>query len=101
MRHAERNHRSIAAALAAGLLLTFAAPRAFAAGDPMYPEDADNPLKVVYYFVAPVGTLVEWTVTRPLAAMGYYIAPHDRIGTRPYTACARERPGRSCTSTMR
>jgi len=31
-----------------------------------YNEDASQPLKIVSYFVAPIGFALEWTVARPL-----------------------------------
>jgi hypothetical protein len=81
---------------------TFAASMMLGAGsaqalDTYYPPDGDNPLRIVYYFVAPVGTVLEWTVTRPLAIFGHYVAPYSHIDRRGFTGCSRERPARSCT----
>jgi len=68
-----------------------------AALDTHYPPDGENPLRIAYYFVAPVGKLLEWTVTRPLAVMGNTIAPYEHIDSRGFRGCSRERPARSCT----
>lgn len=62
-----------------------------------YPPDGEHPLRIVHYFVAPVGHLLEWTVTRPLSAVGRVVAPYEHIGETRFKACSRERPGRSCT----
>jgi hypothetical protein len=92
----KRTGRSFAAAftLAAGLSLGATSAEAI---DTSYPPDGDNPLRIVYYFVAPVGTALEWTVTRPLAIMGHYIAPYEHIDRSGFSGCSRERPARSCT----
>jgi hypothetical protein len=88
--------RSLAAAitLAAGLSLTVSPAQAL---DTTYPPDGENPLRIAYYFLAPVGTALEYTVTRPLAIMGHYVAPYEHIDRRGFTGCSRERPARSCT----
>lgn len=96
MPNSKRIKSSFAAAFtfAAGLALGATSAEAV---DTTYPPDGDNPLRIVYYFVAPVGTALEWTVTRPLAIMGHYIAPYEHIDRRGFTGCSRERPARSCT----
>lgn len=66
-----------------------------------YPPDGDNPLRVVHTFVAPVGTLLEWTVTRPIAALGSVIAPYRHIDSKGFKGCSRERPARSCTTVVK
>ena len=72
-----------------------------ASRDPFYPSDGDHPLRIVDYFVAPVGTILEWTVTRPLALLGSVIAPYHHIDNKGFKGCSRERPARSCTSVIK
>jgi hypothetical protein len=69
--------------------------------DTSYPPDGDHPLRIVHTFVAPVGTLLEWTVTRPLAILGHLIAPFQHIDQQGFKGCSRERPARSCTYVVR
>ncbi|MFN2425217.1 MAG: hypothetical protein ABR587_02075 [Candidatus Binatia bacterium] len=69
--------------------------------DTHYPPDGENPLRIAYYFVAPVGKLLEWTVTRPLAVMGNTVAPYEHIDSRGFRGCSRERPARSCTNVVK
>jgi hypothetical protein len=99
MQNSKRIGRSYAAAftIAASLALGALGATSAQALDTHYPPDGDNPLRIVYYFVAPVGTVLEWTVTRPLAIMGNYVAPYSHIDRRGFTGCSRERPARSCT----
>ena len=87
----------VATAVAASLLLQ--APAA-SASEP-YPSDGDHPLRIAHYFVAPVGRLLEMTVTRPLFAIGSRVAPHDHINKKGFQGCSRERPARSCTKVVR
>ena len=73
-----------------------------AALDTSYPPDGDHPLRLVYYFVAPVGEALEWTVTRPLAVFGNTVAPYEHINKpKAFHGCSRERPARSCTNVVR
>lgn len=89
--------RTRTTALVAALVLSaFAAAPARAFTD-HYPPDGEHPLRIVHYFIAPVGRVLEWTVTRPLWAVGRVVAPHEHIGDTRFKACSRERPGRSCT----
>lgn len=71
------------------------------AGPSRLDPDADHPLRIVHHVVAPVGRLVEWTVIRPIEAVGSRIAPYERIDDAPSRACARERPARSCAEIVR
>ncbi|MFN2375537.1 MAG: hypothetical protein ABR538_03310 [Candidatus Binatia bacterium] len=88
-------------ALAAALALSaFNAAPAGAYFDD-YPPDGEHPLRIVHYFVAPIGHILEWTVTRPLWAVGRVVAPHEHIGDTRFRACSRERPGRSCTNVVK
>jgi hypothetical protein len=96
----ERNGKRLATTLAAAAMLTLAAGPACAL-DTDYPQDGENPLRMVYYFVAPVGELLEWTVARPLAIMGNVIAPYEHIDARGFSGCSRERPARSCTNVIK
>jgi hypothetical protein len=68
--------------------------------DTDYPSDGENPLRMVYYFVAPIGQALEWTVARPLAVVGNAIAPYERINDKGFRGCSRERPARSCTNVI-
>lgn len=86
-------------------LASFAVAAAFAVSVPSamgedlyeYPADGDNPLRIAYTFVAPVGTLLEWTVTRPVAALSNVTFPYRHIDYKGFKGCSRERPSRSCT----
>jgi len=98
-----REHRTgkrLVAALGTTAMLVCAAWPAHAL-DTDYPEDGENPLRMVYYFVAPVGIALEWAVARPLAVMGNEIAPYKHIDNRGFRGCSRERPARSCTNVVR
>lgn len=99
MKCQSRTARHRAAALASLLFFASAAPSA--ADRDGYPADGDHPLRIVHYFVAPVGTLLEWTVTRPLAVIGDVIAPYEHIDSKGFQGCSRERPARSCTDVIR
>lgn len=89
-----------AAACAAATLVTLAATPVLA--EPYsYPPDGDNPLRIAHTFVAPVGTLLEWSVTRPVAALGSIIAPYRHIDYKGFRGCSRERPARSCTGVVK
>jgi hypothetical protein len=89
--------RTAGAALA--LALAYAPP---ALAEPFsYPSDGDNPLRVTHTFVSPVGTILEWTVTRPIAALGHLIAPYRHIDSKGFQGCSRERPARSCTAVVK
>lgn len=72
-----------------------------AAVDTTYPRDGDNPLKITSYFLSPVGTLLEWTVTRPLAVFGNMVVPRKPVSSAAFRGCGRERPARSCTEVVR
>ena len=86
--------KRVALAVAAAAMIASTSLPA-AALDTHYPPDGENPLRIAYYFVAPVGKLLEWTVTRPLAVMGNTIAPYEHIDSRGFRGCSRERPARS------
>ena len=88
-----------AAAIAAGMLVT--ATPSFAEWDTSYPQDGDHPLRIVHYFVHPIGKVLEWTVTRPLAVMGHVVAPYHHIDSKGFTGCSRERPARSCPDVIK
>jgi hypothetical protein len=101
MRNRSRNARMLVASITFAGLLGFGAGTA-AAIDTTYPPDGDHPLRLVYYFVAPVGEVLEWTVTRPLAIFGNTVAPYEHINKpRAFRGCSRERPARSCTDVVR
>ncbi len=95
----KRKAAGITAAL--GLLLALSHPLPARAGDSSYPEDGDHPLRIVHYVVGPIGHILEWTVTRPLAYLGSKVAPYQHINAREEKICSRERPGRSCTDSAR
>lgn len=80
------------------LVLSIARP---AVADDSYPPDGDHPLRIAYTFVAPVGTILEWTVTRPIARLGNLIAPYQHIDDKGFSGCSRERPARSCTNVVK
>jgi hypothetical protein len=65
------------------------------------PPDRDHPLRIVHYFVAPVGELLDWALIRPMARVGEVIAPYHHIDARGFSGCSRERPARSCTDVVR
>lgn len=94
-----KNRRLTIAAVAAVALCAGAS--AARAEQYSYPPDGDNPLRIAYTFVAPVGTLLEWTVTRPIARIGDVIAPYRHIDYKGSKACSRERPARSCTEVVK
>lgn len=96
----KRNRKRLATTLAAAAMLACSAWPVQAL-DTHYPPDGENPLRMVYYFVAPVGKILEWTVARPLAVMGNTIAPYQHIDARGFKGCSRERPARSCTNVIR
>lgn len=100
MNNPNRIARTALASIAVAVLLSLAGSPA-RADDPMYPPDADNPLRIVHYFVQPVGRLLEWTVTRPLAALAFHVAPYQHIDSKGFKGCSRERPARSCTYSVK
>jgi hypothetical protein len=100
MKKPSRTTTPVLACVAAAVLLSLAASPA-RADDPMYPPDADNPLRIVHYFVQPVGRFLEWTVTRPLAALAFHVAPYEHIDSKGFKGCSRERPARSCTYSVK
>jgi hypothetical protein len=87
-----------AVALIAAALASAPAASAF---DTRYPPDGDHPLRIAYTFVYPAGKILEYTVTRPIAILGNYIAPYDHIDARGFRGCSRERPARSCTDVVK
>lgn len=89
---------ALAAAVAASIAGSASSAHAL---DTRYPADGENPLRIAWYFVAPVGKVLEWTVTRPLAVFGNTVAPYDHINDRGFAGCSRERPARSCTNVVR
>lgn len=91
--------RCSVAALAVATVISMTSPAALA--EDTYPADGDHPLRIVYYAVSPVGTLLEWAVTRPLARLGHVIAPYRHIDYRGFRGCSRERPARSCTGVVK
>ncbi len=93
--------RPLAAALFATLITAACAVPVARAADRYYPSDGDHPLRIVHYFVAPVGTALEWSITRPLAAVARVIAPFDHIDRKGFKGCSRERPARSCTNVVK
>jgi len=98
-RRTPRTKHWLAAAVATACLFGAGAPAL--AGDDAFEKQGDHPLRILHYFVAPVGTLLEWTVTRPLYEIGSRVAPWESIDARPSEACQRERPGRSCVQRKR
>lgn len=96
-----KNRRlSVAAATLAVAALSFGASAA-RADSYSYPPDGDNPLRIVHTFLAPVGTLLEWAVTRPIARLGESVAPFRHIDHKVFKGCSRERPARSCTDVVK
>lgn len=65
------------------------------------PPDRDHPLRIVHYFVAPVGEFLDWALIRPMARVGEVVAPYEHIDARGFRGCSRERPARSCTNVVR
>lgn len=91
---------SLALASLAAAAFVAAAP-AFAEDTYTYPPDSDNPLRMAYTFVAPVGELLEWTVTRPVARFSNATMPYRHIDHKGFSGCSRERPARSCTDVVK
>ena len=100
MKNSAPRNLSLALAAVAFAALSFGASPV-RADNSSYPPDGDNPLRIVHTFVAPVGTLLEWTVTRPIAALGNVIAPYRHIDYKGFRGCSRERPARSCTTVVK
>lgn len=98
MKNSRTRTLSVAAVMAAALCAGASSARAEAYS---YPPDGDNPLRIVHTFVAPVGTFLEWTVTRPIARIGDVIAPYRHIDYKGFKGCSRERPARSCTDVVK
>lgn len=65
-----------------------------------YTDEDSNPFRIVYYLVYPFGKALEYTVTRPLHAASWYVAPFHHIDEKHSNSCSRERPGRNCTRTI-
>ncbi len=86
--------RSLVAALVVSVML-MAGP---AAAKNSYDDSDSHPLRVVSYFLHPAGTLLEWTVFRPLHLIGARLAPDPSDERKEPTGCKRERPVRSCTT---
>ena len=101
MLKAASSRHAASLAVAAALLLSFASTSMARNEDYYYPTDADHPLRIVHYFVAPVGNFLEYTVTRPLARLGSWIAPYRHIDSKSFSGCSRERPARSCTDVIK
>jgi hypothetical protein len=100
----KRSSYSIKTRLAAFLVASavlLPASTSFAVWDTTYPPDGDHPLRIAHYFVYPIGKLLEWTITRPLATIGNSIAPYQHIDSKGFTGCSRERPARSCTNVVK
>ncbi len=91
--HFER--RFVAVALI-GMLL--AAPALARAAE--YTDEDSNPFRIVYYLVYPFGKALEYTVTRPLHAASWYVAPFHHIDEKHPNDCSRERPARRCTKSI-
>lgn len=97
-----KNRRTPSRPLLAIAVLAFSFAASTASADSYsYPPDGDNPLRMAYTFVAPVGSLLEWTVTRPIARLGDVIAPYHHIDHKGFQGCSRERPARSCTEVVK
>jgi hypothetical protein len=86
--------------IASMLMISLASGTARAEGE-TYPPDGDHPLRILDYFVAPVGTALEWTVTRPLWHFGRVVAPYQHIDYKGFRGCSKERPARSCTNVIK
>ena len=93
------NGSRLAATLSAAVMLTWSSSSL--AWDTTYPSDGDHPLRIVHYFVDPIGRFLEWTVTRPMAIVGNEVAPYQHIDSKGFTGCSRERPARSCTNVIK
>lgn len=91
----------VAGFVAAALLVASVSTSLAGGARDSYPADGDHPLRIMHYFVAPVGKLLEMTVTRPLHAIGSQVAPFQHIDHRGFSGCSRERPARSCTYVVR
>ena len=91
--------RLVTVLVVASLLACMASPSG--ARETAYPSDGDHPLYIAHTFIAPVGRILEWTVTRPIAALGRMIAPFEHIGDTSFKGCSRERPARSCTNVVK
>ena len=89
------------AALVLGCAMLLPASTSFAEWNTTYPPDGDHPLRIVHYFVYPIGKFLEMTVTRPMAAVGSVVAPYEHIDERGFTGCSRERPARSCSNVIK
>ena len=92
--------KRLATALIVASVLACAAGQA-GAHETAYPSDGDHPLFIAHTFIAPIGRILEWTVTRPIAALGSVIAPFEHIGAKSFRGCSRERPARSCTNVVK
>ncbi|HXC50721.1 MAG TPA: hypothetical protein VN634_07555 [Candidatus Limnocylindrales bacterium] len=99
-----RSDSVLRARLAAVLLasaIVLPASTSFAEWNSTYPPDGDHPLRIAHYFIDPIGRFLEWTVTRPMARVGAYVAPYEHIDSRSFSGCSRERPARSCTNVIK
>lgn len=88
--------RCLATVSLVGMLLGTVAPARAAE----YADEDSNPFRIIYYFVYPVGKVLEYTVTRPLHAASRYVAPYQHIDEKRSNECSRERPSRNCTRTI-
>lgn len=92
--------RGFVALAAVGLL--FASVQTSLATDDGYTRDGENPFRLAYYFLAPVGKFLEWTIIKPLAMMSDATIPPVRPSDQQaFLGCSRERPSRSCTEQIR
>ncbi len=64
------------------------------AGERYNPVTDEHPLKIVRYFLYPVGKAVEITVTRPLQALGSVTAPPEYCYDGGLLPCTKERTSR-------
>ncbi len=89
------------AAVAAITVLALALSAAPASAVPPYEdEEGSNPLRVASYVMHPVGTILEWTVFRPLYFVGARLAPRQDYESQTHLDCRRRPPPRQCTDAI-